>query len=219
MFLIQLFMVVFMIEGMAYAEDWTKFNSSVIVEVTRPDGVFTSTGVAISNQTIVTAAHSLDGEVKKVRVFLNESYNPKSPALEVKNFTVHPDYNPKKSRYLADVAKINLKEKLPASIVLYPIYTSTLVVGNIYRLGFGRRNKKNNRTVITPTFKQMDYKEQIVELNDKFSMSGDSGGPVFLQKDGRFYIMAIHSTFSHGPQGEFSYNPLLAPYLSWIYQN
>jgi V8-like Glu-specific endopeptidase len=212
-------MVVFMIEGMAHAEDWTKFNSSVLVEVTRPDGVFTSTGVAISNQTILTAAHSLDGAVNKVRVFLNESYDPKAPFLEVKDFKVHPDYNPKKSRFIADVAKIHLKEKLPSSIVLYPIWESNLVIGNLFRLGFGGRNKKNNRTVITPIFKQVDYKEQVVELNDKYSRSGDSGGPVYLQKDGKFYILAIHSTFSHGPQGEFSYNPLLAPYLSWIYQN
>ncbi len=211
--------MVIMIEGMALAEDWTKFNSSVLVEVTKPEGVFTSTGVAISNDTIITAAHSLDGDVIKVRVFLNESYNPDLPSLSVKDFTVHPDYNPEKSRFIADIAKIHLKQKLPSSIVLYPIFTETWIVGNLYRLGFGARNKKNNRTVITPTFKQMDYKGQVVELNDKYSRSGDSGGPVYLEKNGLYYILAIHSTFSHGPQGEFSYNPLLAPYLSWIYLN
>ena len=219
MVLFQLFMAVFMIEGMVYAEDWTKFNSSVLIEVTRPNGVFTSTGVAVADKTIITAGHSLAGEVIKVRVFLNESYDPKSPYLEVSSFNVHPDYNPVKSRYLSDVARIILKEKLPSPIKIYPIYESTLIDGNLYRLGFGGRNKKTNRTVITPTFRAVNLKEQVLELNDKFSRSGDSGGPVFIQRNGNFAIVAIHSTFSSGSQGEFSYNPLLAPYLSWIYQN
>ncbi len=206
-------------EEFVTADDWSKFNSSLLIEVTRTKGVFTCTGIAVSKELIITAAHWLEGVVKKVRVFTQQSYDPKQSYLEVKSFEVHPDYNPKKSQFIADVAKIKMKEKIPADINLYPIYTSQEISGNIYRFGFGLRNKKNIRTVITPTFRQLDPELQVVQLNDMFSKSGDSGGPVYLQQNNQTYILAIHSTFSHGPQGNYSFNPLLAPYLAWIYQN
>jgi hypothetical protein len=213
------FMVALMIEGIAFAQDWKQFNSSVLVEVTRSDGVFTSSGVVVSSHTIITAGHSLAGDVKKVRISLGEHYDSKGTFLEVASFKVHPDYNPKKSRYYSDVAKIMLKEKINSSILIYPIYEGTVISGNLFRLGFGERDKKNNRTIITPTFREINPYEKFVVLNDMYSRSGDSGGPVYVQQGTKTFILAIHSTLSSGPEGVYSYNPLLAPYLSWIYQN
>lgn len=203
----------------AKASDWDKFNSSLLIEVTRESGVFTCSGIAVSNQTVVTAAHCLEGGVKKIRIFTQESYRPNQPSLEISGYSLHPEYDPKKSQFLSDIAKIQMKEKLPSQIRLYPIYTSSEIKGNLYRFGFGARNEKNVRTVITPAFKQINKELKVVELNDVFSRSGDSGGPVYIQQGNHTYILAIHSTFSHGPKGNYSFNPLLAPYLSWIYQN
>lgn len=207
------------VTGFTKVEDWDRFNSSLLIEVTRPTGVFTCTGVAVSTHTLVTAAHCLEGDITGIRVFTQQSYDPKQTSLAYSGYTIHPQYNPKASKYKNDIAKISMKEKLPPFINLYPIYESTTVTGNLFRFGFGARNQKNIRTVITPTFKSMNTIDNVVELNDKFSKSGDSGGPIYLQVGKELHILAIHSTFSHGPEGSFSFNPLLSKYLPWIYSN
>lgn len=207
------------IAGFAKVHDWERFNSSLLIEVTRPNGVFTCTGVAVATHTILTAAHCLEGVVKNVRVFTQASYDPNQTSLAISNFKLHPDYHPEKSRYRSDLAKITMTEKLPAFIHLYPIHQENKIFGNIYRFGFGERNKKNLRTVITPTLRRINVEENVIELNDEYSRSGDSGGPVFMQNGDNISILAVHSTFSHGPQGNFSLNPLLSAYMPWIFNN
>ncbi len=203
----------------AKTDQWEKFNSSLLIEVTRPNGVFTCTGVAVTPKLILTAAHCLDGEVKKVRVFTQDRYDPKQPALETTGFELHPNYKPMQSQFKNDLAKLNLKENLPTSINIHPILKTSTVVGELFRFGFGARDKKNIRTVITPTFKWINFIDNFLELNDTFSMSGDSGGPIFVKNTDGIFVAAIHSTLSHGPQGRFSYNPLLSAYLAWIFPN
>ncbi len=207
------------VEGFAKLENWDQYNSSLLIEVTRPNGVFTCTGVAVSSQIIVTAAHCLEGDIKGVRVFTQEKYDPKQTSLAIKSFKIHPDYKPKASRYKDDIAKIMMAEKIPAFVHLLPIFEGNMVSGQLYRFGFGERDHKNVRTVVTPKFRKMNLAEKVLEVDDKFSRSGDSGGPIFMKDGQNISLLAIHSTFSHGPEGEFSMNPRLASYLSWIYDN
>lgn len=197
-------------------QQWELFNSSLLLEVTRPNGVFTCSGVAISHDTILTAAHCLDGEVNQVKVFDTVTYDPKAPYYQVASMRIHPEYNPKVSAYQNDIAVIKLQNKLPSHIIIHPIYQKDEVTGDFIRFGFGKRDEKNNRTVVTPKFRFVNHLHKVIELDDSYSMSGDSGGPVFLLKDGRIFVLAVHSTFSQGPQGEFSYNPLVNKYLNWI---
>lgn len=217
--LLNLLVVLMPVPGFSKMENWDKFNSSLLIEVTRESGVFTCTGVAISDQILVTAAHCLAGDVKKVRVFVGKSYNPKNPFLEVGVYSIHPDYKPAISNYKNDIAKIRMKEKFPTNIQICPIHQGPSVIGKIYRFGFGEREKSNIRTVVTPSFRQINTTDAVVELNDTFSKSGDSGGPIYLENGNSISVLAIHSTLSSGPQGKYSFNPLLSHYLSWIYQN
>lgn len=212
-------MVIFMLEGFASSQDWEKFNSSLLIEVTRPKGVFTCTGVALSSTVIATAAHCLEGEIKKVRIFTGASYDPSLPSLAVKEFKLHPAYKPKDSAYRNDIARIVLEEKLPESIHIRDIFGPGPVKGKIYRFGFGARNKKNLRTAITPSFRRLNAEEEVLELNDTFSRSGDSGGPIFVENGEDIKVIAIHSTFSHGPEGRYSFNPLLAQYRNFLFPN
>ena len=200
----------------AFDQQWELFNSSVLLEVKRPNGVFTCSGVAISPTKVITAAHCLDGQVLEVKVFNTVTYNPKAPYFQVKAFEIHEDYNPKKSAYQNDIAKIELKTKLPNTIIYHPVYTKDDITGDFIRFGFGERNNTNNRTVTTPKFRYVNIPHKVIELDDRFSMSGDSGGPVFLIKNNMIYLLAVHSTFSQGPQGEYSYNPLVNKYFDWI---
>lgn len=218
MMFLHLFTVIFMtIESFSSVQDWEKFNSSLLIEVTRTKGVFTCTGVALTPTLLVTAAHCLDGDVKKVRVFTGSSYNPEDPAIAVKNYVIHQGYDPKKSAYRNDIAKIDLADSLPGTVKIYPIFEGKEVKGDVLRFGFGARNKKNLRTVITPKFRRLNFEEEVVELDDTFSRSGDSGGPIYLENGTDIKVLAIHSTFSHGPQGRYSFNPMLAAYKDWIF--
>lgn len=197
--------------------DWSNFNSSLIIEVTRPEGVFTSTGVAINSYTILTAAHCLEGEVLKIRISNEPVYNKKGNFWDIASYELHPDYNFEKSQYRCDLAKIKLKEALPKSTTFFPIMKNSQEMdGKILRLGFGGRSNKNVRTLVTPEFKQVRKHENVLELHDTYSYSGDSGGPVFLQKNGQMYLVAIHSTLSFGPEGKYSFNPILTSHRNWI---
>lgn len=197
--------------------DWSNFNSSLLIEVTRPTGVFTCTGVAIDKHTVLTAAHCLEGEILKVRVSNAATYNKKGRFWAVDSFELHPEYNAKASAYRCDLAKIKLKMQLPDSTVFYPIIKKDAdLTGKLIRLGFGARGNANIRTLVTPEYRNLRPSEKVLELNDIYSYSGDSGGPVFLQRNGQMYLVAIHSTLSFGPEGKYSFNPLLSSHRNWI---
>jgi len=197
--------------------DWNNFNSSLLIEVTRPSGVFTCTGVAIDQDTILTAAHCLEGEILKVRVSTEASYNKDGFFLEIESFNLHPDYDSQKSNYRSDLAKIKMKDQLPKGTKFFPIIKEDKNLnGTLLRLGFGSRGQNNVRTLVSPEFKMIRNQEKVLELNDMYSYSGDSGGPIFLQNKGQMYLVAIHSTLSFGPEGKHSFNPLLSTHREWI---
>jgi secreted trypsin-like serine protease len=200
--------------------DWSNFNSCLLIEVTRPTGVFTSSAVAINSTTILTAAHCLEGEILKVRVTNDRSYSKTGKFFKVKSFDLHPDYDSSVSNYKCDIAKIILAQELPADTTFYPIIKENKeLTGNFLRLGYGARVKENIRTLITPVIKSFCFREKVLELRDMFSYSGDSGGPIFMQSQGQMYLVAVHSTLSFGPEGKHSYNPLLSQHRKWINSN
>src|SRR5690606_25386055 len=87
--LILMMVTLMTISALAKSNDWEKFNSSLLIEVTRPNGTFTCTGVALGKRLVVTAAHCLEGKVDKVRIFLSSYYDPKLPSLPISDFILH----------------------------------------------------------------------------------------------------------------------------------
>ena len=205
--------------GFSKEEDWKNFNSSFIIEVERQTGLYTCSGVAVSPKIILTAAHCLEGTIKSVRVFNHSKYNPNERGLTITGYEIHPRYDLKNSRYRFDLAKIFLSEKISDNIKIYPVAKDNNVSGIFYRFGYGMRNNENQRTLLLPKLRKLNSLEDVVELDDKFSKSGDSGGPIFIEIEGQISILAIHSTFSFGPEGNFSLNPLLSKETNWIFND
>lgn len=193
------------------------FNSAFVIEVRRPNGVFTCTGIAVSSKYILTAGHCLSGRIKEVRVFNQNHYDPNSRFLKIKNFKIHPDYHPEQSLSRSDLARIELKKHLPRNIQVFPLAVVINKNHTFYRIGFGMRNGENLRTVLKTSFLKLNLDDESLVLKDEFSVSGDSGGPILIEDQGYLYLAAIHSTLSFGPEGRFSLNPLLAHKTNWIF--
>lgn len=198
--------------------DWNNFNSSLVIEVTRPEGKFTCSGVAIKDDVVLTAAHCVEGKILDIKVFNQATYNPNANSWKAKTFEIHPEYNKTSSNYKYDLARIKLTSKLPETTTIYPILKNEKnFKGQLIRVGYGARSDSNIRTLITPQFKALNNYEKVLELDDMYSYSGDSGGPIFIQRDGQMYLVAIHSTLSYGKEGKFSYNPLVSGQKDWIF--
>jgi V8-like Glu-specific endopeptidase len=213
-----MFMTTTATTAIAQNVDWSNFNSSLVIEVTRPEGKFTCSGVAIKDDMVLTAAHCLEGKILKVRVFNQAAYDPTAKSWNVEHFELHPEYNKSESNFKADLARIKLAEKLPSSTTIFPILKNEKnFQGKLLRVGYGARSSANIRTLITPLFKSLKNEDKVLELDDMYSYSGDSGGPIFIQRDGQMYLAAIHSTLSYGPEGKFSYNPLVSSQRDWIF--
>lgn len=148
---------------------------------------------------------------------MDSAYDKNGSFLTVESFDLHPEYDREDSNYKCDIAKIKIKDELPAGTRFYPIIKKDNELnGKILRLGFGARGEKNIRTLVTPELREVRKLEKVLELNDTYSYSGDSGGPVFMQNNGQLYLVAIHSTLSFGPEGKHSFNPLLSSHREWI---
>jgi secreted trypsin-like serine protease len=197
----------------------SQFNSSVIIEIKRTQATYTCSGVIVSKSVVLTAAHCLEGNVLRVRVFTQEKYHPKNPYLVVKHFMIHPDYDVNASNYFSDLGKIYLASKIPSKINIISIHPDRNFRGEIIRSGFGKRNNLNTRTNIVSFLKKSHPEEKSLQFYETDSQSGDSGGPIFLVQNNKISLIAIHSTLSFGPKGVFSLNPSIADFTNWIFDS
>jgi secreted trypsin-like serine protease len=190
-----------------------EFLSCHRLRVLRPQGLALSSCVALSRHWILTAGHCVEGEIKNI-----ELINASGPQLtyQASEFYIHPGYNSSKSKYINDIALIKINSSLPEMNIHLWDKSFTDPRAAYFRLGFGQNSNQMIKTYVHPKFKKLNHVEKTIELFDSQSYAGDSGGPIYICEKNKFYLMAIHSTFSWGPEGYFSYNPLLGPELDWI---
>ncbi len=214
MILVKLFLL-FILSFHLYSQD--EFDSSVVIEIKRAEKIYTCSGVVISKTTILTAAHCLEGEVDRVRIYLDKIYHRYNAYLEVKDYQIHPDYNSEESNFYSDIAKIKLLFPIETEISIQPVNEKKILKGQFFRVGFGGRNNSNQRTILNLELKKNSFKNKTVEFYETDSQSGDSGGPIFIKDGERIFLLAIHSTLSYGPQGKYSLNPNIHSFIEWIF--
>ena len=121
--------------------NWTRFNSTFVIEIKRGDKVFTSTAVALGKRMLVTAAHCVDC-ADDITLMIGDDYKNPESAQEVPHWVVHPSYNPNNSLYENDLALLYLDEDLPHFTGVEKIEEDTFLDNKSFleRIGFGGRN-------------------------------------------------------------------------------
>jgi secreted trypsin-like serine protease len=195
-----------------------------MLTITRPKGHpignTICTGVVVSPALILTTAHCVS-DATEVQITFDVENGTK--AKHVQNakpgsWVVHPLYDPKKSLFLNDLARIRLGKPAPlprASIRAIPGTLDFSSGTKIKRIGVGLRNGINSRNFTDPKFLSIQNKLTL-ETEDAFSASGDSGGPIYSPA---FELIAIHSTRDDRDhkEAERGYGPYLPAYQKWIF--
>ncbi len=175
----------------SFALNFDTFSQSFPLEITKAGGVAFCSSVAIHPQIILTAAHCVEG-ASQINLVLGHSLEEQHARFTARSWKIHPSYDPQKSNFHFDIARIILKKPLPTHL---PYRKLSLVVEKnpIVRVGFGGRDGLNKRTLISGQ-KVIYYNRDYFELDDHYSVMGDSGGPIFQMQNGEYVLIGIHST-------------------------
>lgn len=211
---------------------------AVMLIVDHGDGsTSTCTGAPISDRVLLTAAHCVKG-VSKTSVHAifhsdlkcSSGYDRASMTIPSTDVIMNTDYNGKASAK-DDLALVKLATPIPASYPVAVLYngTSPLSSDDVLMIGYGVTTEwRNDSRVLRKTLKSFEHESYIKDNNIAFDQrgssggvcSGDSGGPIYIQSQGRYQIIGINSVVSGSSEStachEFSI-ALYAPYYaSWI---
>jgi secreted trypsin-like serine protease len=196
-------------------------HATIIIETQRNHQTFTASGVLLTPQIVLTTAHVVDG-VDQVRISTQPTYQPSESSqwTEVlKNgCIIHPDYNPKKSFFKHDIALLFLKTPVqgifPTTDILsqnIPLYEGE----KMERFGYGGRDGKNTCIKRYPTVGLTHLAGQNFETFDHDAVMGDSGGPLYVWRGNRRYLVGLHSTLDL-LAGNKTYVVRVPYYWNWI---
>ena len=187
--------------------NWSDFSSSLLIEVTRNQKLFTSSAVLIRRNVLLTAAHSVE-DIEKGYVHLSHKYGSDNMRIGFKKVIIHSGYDKSKSNFNNDIALIILDSNLPKSFKPANLDLSSEIKDIVVdRIGFGGRNGLNTRTWTNPLVKET--LDNTIVLKDDLSVIGDSGGPIYSKRG----LIAIHSTLEGTNKTYAVYVPA---YKEWI---
>lgn len=157
------------------------------------EAVGSCTGTIVMPRVVLTAAHCLDQDVRSVRVWPGTG-----PEFEAASFVHYPGYVFNQSGF--DVGVIFMAEDLPRTPVPLLLSRDGKLGETAIIAGWGRdensittslRAGSTTLSAVTTTFLQTQYAPPSSSV-----CSGDSGGPIMLQENGRWSIAGITSATS-----------------------
>jgi secreted trypsin-like serine protease len=211
-------------------------HSVVMVIGVRANGGSVCTGAVLARDLILTAAHCVASGAT-YNVFRAKN----TPALAIKSIQVHPRYDSQSfalNRATADVALIKLAAALPESFVPVSLEASgtAVAVGDRFMIaGFGVTAAGSDNGIglartasLVATGQPGTLQVRLFDPSTKGdrpglgACTGDSGGPVLRDVDGRLAVIGVVS-WSTGPKlaagcGGLTGVTPLARYRDWIIQ-
>ena len=209
-------------------------HSVVMVIGARANGGSVCTGAVLARDLILTAAHCV-APGATYSVFRAKN----TPALAIKSIQAHPRYDPQSyalNRATADVALIKLAAALPESFVPVSLEApgAAVVVGDRFTIaGFGVTAAGSDNGIglartasLVATGQPGTLQVRLFDPTTKGdrpglgACTGDSGGPVLRDVDGRLTVIGVVS-WSTGPKlaagcgGLTGVTPLVR-YRDWI---
>ncbi|HYX34400.1 MAG TPA: trypsin-like serine protease [Oligoflexus sp.] len=156
------------------------------------------TGTIIARDLILTAAHCYDNSVQGGYVLFGIEFSGRDrKIINIASASVNPSYTGSSN----DVAMLKLAQDIPAGyqpIKLLPPAMAMQPGEGVRQAGYGSDNTANSfgtlRTVDSQYVGQTGQGALSVRNGRTAACSGDSGGPLYVQKNGEWFTAGITST-------------------------
>ncbi len=178
---------------------------AVLLIIHRGKTVSSCTGTPVSDRVILTAGHCLkDVQKGDVDVVFNPDISCSAMAKSIPSvdILIHKDYKGDNQAKF-DLALLKLESSIPRSYQPQALYDgkASLSSDQVLMLGFGITNEGNSDSLhLRKTTKSFKTETTVSDQNIGFDQrtgggvcNGDSGGPVYVQVNGEYKIIAVNS--------------------------
>ncbi|HYX36399.1 MAG TPA: trypsin-like serine protease [Oligoflexus sp.] len=156
------------------------------------------TGTIIARDLILTAAHCYQNSVQGGYALFGMQFNGRDrKIIRINGSTVNRAYTDSHN----DVALLKLSSDIPAGyqpVKLLPSGVSLNAGDAVRQAGYGSDNRPNSFGTLRTVESRYQGKTRsgalMVRHNSTAACSGDSGGPLYVQKNGTWYTAGITST-------------------------
>lgn len=217
MFIFGLFASLLVSVGFGQSIDWSEFDATVALKIELSTGYKTiCSGTFLDQKNILTAAHCLQDAVF-VDVVLDKEVGVLSSSFSAKTWEIIPSYSGNQLGKSVDLGIVQIRKKSSKSLH-FPVLSDSFSGTKFERIGYGTRSEVNRRTHIT-SFLRENFRTYI-SLEDLYGYPGDSGGPIYQRRNGKLFLVGVHTGRAIAPDGSMlqtSYAQLITPdLLIWV---